>query len=76
MVEGVKNIKEVLNSSIYVEKIYSIDDTFDDFPSKNILITERELKKISQLVTPNTAWQCVKFLKKKHSEKWIYHCFG
>src|SRR5690625_3899049 len=55
VVEGVKNIKEVLNSSIYVEKSYSIDDTFDVYPSKNVLITERELKKSSQLVTPKTA---------------------
>lgn len=55
VVEGVKNIKEVLNSSICVEKIYSIDDTFNDFPSKNIAISARELNKISHLVTPNTA---------------------
>lgn len=54
VVEGIKNIKEVLNSSIQVEKIYSLDETFSHH-SQNILITERDLKKISQLVTPNTA---------------------
>lgn len=69
VVEGVKNIKEVLNSSIYVEKIYSIDDTFDDFPSKNVLITERELKKISQLVTPNTALAVCEIPQEKKIQK-------
>ncbi len=69
VVEGVKNIKEVLNSSIYVEKIYSIDDTFNDFPSKNILITERELKKISQLVTPNTALAVCEIPQEKNIQK-------
>ena len=69
VVEGVKNIKEVLNSSIYVEKIYSIDDTFDDFPSKNVLITERELKKISQLVTPNTALAVCEIPLEKNIQK-------
>lgn len=69
VVEGVKNIKEVLNSSIYIEKIYSIDDTFDDFPSKNVLITERELKKISQLVTPNTALAVCEIPPKKNIQK-------
>lgn len=69
VVEGVKNIKEVLNSSIYVEKIYSIDDTFNDFPSKNVLITERELKKISQLVTPNTALAVCEIPQEKKIQK-------
>lgn len=69
VVEGVKNIKEVLNSSIYIEKIYSIDDTFDDFPSKNVLITERELKKISQLVTPNTALAVCEIPQEKKIQK-------
>lgn len=69
VVEGVKNIKEVLNSSIYVEKIYSIDDTFDDYPSKNVLITERELKKISQLVTPNTALAVCEIPQEKNIQK-------
>lgn len=69
VVEGVKNIKEVLNSSIYVEKIYSIDDTFNDFPSKNVLITERELKKISQLVTPNTALAVCEIPQEKNIQK-------
>src|SRR5690625_7516876 len=76
VVEGVKNIKEVLNSSIYVEKIYSIDDTFDDYPSKNVLITERELKKISQLVTPNTALAvCEIPQEKKNYKNRISICF-
>src|SRR5690625_1311303 len=69
VVEGVKNIKEVLNSSIYVEKIYSIDDTFNDFTSKNILISERELKKISQLVTPNTALAVCEIPQEKNIQK-------
>jgi TrmH family RNA methyltransferase len=55
IVEGIKNIQEVLNSEIKVSKIYT---TKDIFPSKNTeisLISDAELKKISQLVHPNTA---------------------
>lgn len=55
VVEGVKIIKEVINSPIKIDKIYSTADVFE-VPSGQIeLISEQELKKISQLVQPNTA---------------------
>ncbi len=55
IVEGPKIIEEVLNSNIFVHKIYSTDDIFEKFSEKTEIITERELKKISQLVSPNTS---------------------
>lgn len=69
VVEGVKNIKEVLNSSICVEKIYTIDDIFKENSSKNIMISQRELNKISQLVTPNVALAVCEIPKEKTIKK-------
>lgn len=55
VVEGVKMINEVLNSSYKVDKIYTTKNIFNEHPVESVLINERELKKISQLVQPNTA---------------------
>lgn len=55
VVEGVKMINEVLQSSYKVDKIYTTKNIFDEHPVESVLINERELKKISQLVQPNTA---------------------
>ena len=52
--EGVKVIKELLASSFVLKQLYLVDDLFLNVPeNKRILITENELKKISQLKTPN-----------------------
>lgn len=53
-VEGIKNVQEVLKSSVKVHKIYSTEDLFDGFENLIELISEKELKKISQQVQPNT----------------------
>lgn len=54
IVEGIKTVQEVLNSSWKVEKIYTVEDIFPDARHLCEFITETELKKISQLVQPNT----------------------
>jgi TrmH family RNA methyltransferase len=55
IVEGVKNIQEVLNSEIKVSKIFTTEDIFPTQKTELSLISEKELNKISQLVQPNTA---------------------
>lgn len=55
VVEGVKNIQEVLKSQVKIEKIFSTEPAFSGLGFKEELISEKELKKISHLVTPNTA---------------------
>lgn len=55
IVEGVKIIDEALKSPLKIHKVYSIDHVFGEKNAFVELISERELKKISQLVQPNTA---------------------
>lgn len=55
IVEGVKNINELLKSSIKVEKIFTTEALWSNKPVEQILISQSELKKISQLVQPNVA---------------------
>lgn len=55
IVEGVKNIEEVLRSPIETEKIFSTESIFPEFKGQTELISENELKKISHLMTPNKA---------------------
>lgn len=55
IVEGVKNIQEVINSEILVSKIFTTEDIFHAPKTEISIISERELQKISQLVQPNTA---------------------
>lgn len=54
IVEGIKITDEVLKSKIKVHKVYSTELIFKEFESVTELITESELKKISQTVHPNT----------------------
>lgn len=53
IVEGVKIIHEALKSDLKIHKIYTTDATFYGGNVLTELISERELKKISQLVQPN-----------------------
>lgn len=55
VVEGPKIIEEVLNSNYKVLKIFATEAVFESSGVVNELISENELKKISQLVHPNTA---------------------
>lgn len=54
VVEGIKNVTEVLQSPVKVHRIYSTETLFPDFESITIIVSFAELKKISQQVTPNT----------------------
>ncbi len=55
IVEGVKIIDETLKSPLKIHKIFSTEAIFKGFESQTEIISERDLKKISQLVTPNAA---------------------
>lgn len=56
LVEGLKGIFEFLHSSFELHELYTVDTAlFDVSPKKIISVTEAELKKISQLTTPNKA---------------------
>lgn len=54
-VEGVKGITEFVNSTFELEHIYSISNDFNLKEEQITLISEVDLKRISQLKTPNTA---------------------
>ena len=52
--EGVKVVQELLNSSFYVETLFCTDDFSTDISTDKIIpISETDLKKISNLKTPN-----------------------
>ncbi len=56
IVEGVKNVGEVIKSSIKVKEIFLTEDLWPEAKGiKKTLIDEKDLKKISQLTTPNVA---------------------
>ncbi len=55
IVEGKKSIIEFLNSDLKLEKLYTTVSGFDAPEAQTEIITETELKKISQLKTPQTA---------------------
>lgn len=54
-VEGVKIIEELLKNGYAVDKIYTTELFSTNSDVNQILISDNELKKISQLVQPNTA---------------------
>lgn len=54
-VEGVKGITEFVNSSFVLQHIYTTKNDFEVDENKFTLISEADLKRISQLKTPNTA---------------------
>jgi len=52
--EGLKVVNELLNSSVVLEKLFVTNDCELKVPSeKKVILTSVELKKISQLKTPN-----------------------
>jgi len=52
--EGIKTIKELLNSSFELKELYTVEALKSDAKQEH-LITEAKLKKISSLKTPNKA---------------------
>ena len=68
--EGVKVVKELLTSSLELEQLYTTDELFTS--SKNVeitLISEKELKKISTLKTPNKVLGVFKIPKEKEIDR-------
>ncbi|WP_029035212.1 TrmH family RNA methyltransferase [Salinimicrobium terrae] len=55
IIEGRKGISELLNSSLDLHSVYTIEDIFKTSEEKTNLISEADLKKISNLHTPQTA---------------------
>lgn len=54
IVEGVKNVGEVIKSSIKVKELFLTEDLWPEEKTiKKTIIEEKELKKISYLTTPN-----------------------
>ncbi|HET7361863.1 MAG TPA: RNA methyltransferase [Salinimicrobium sp.] len=53
--EGRKTINELLNSSFELLSLYTTEPVFEAEEEKTIFLTEKELKKISRLHTPQTA---------------------
>ncbi|MFN2260475.1 MAG: TrmH family RNA methyltransferase [Psychroflexus sp.] len=65
--EGVKVIKEFLKSSIELHALYAIADIFHIEEGESHIISEKELKSISNLKTPQTALAVFKIPKSKAS---------
>jgi len=64
--EGVKVVKELLNSNFELQHLYTTDDIFDTVGRNKItLIADSELKKISALVTPNVCLALFKIKEEK-----------
>ncbi len=55
IVEGKKAISELLSSSLKLHFLYTTEDVFDAPSTKTEIISSEDLKKISQLTTPQTA---------------------
>lgn len=67
VVEGVKTINELLESHLELHALYTTE-SFNVDASKEILISETDLKRISFLTTPNTALAVFKIPEQKHIE--------
>ncbi|GAA0739745.1 RNA methyltransferase [Gaetbulibacter jejuensis] len=63
IVEGVKGIKEFLNSSIELHTLFTTETIFEAPTQQTVLVTDAELKKLSALKTPNTALAVFKIPK-------------
>ncbi|GAA3623649.1 TrmH family RNA methyltransferase [Flavivirga jejuensis] len=68
VVEGLKTIKELLQSKLTLHALYTTE-SFNIDAKEEILITEAELKRISFLTTPNKALAIFKIPKEKQIEQ-------
>ncbi|MHA7842189.1 MAG: TrmH family RNA methyltransferase [Winogradskyella sp.] len=66
-VEGVKGIKEFLNSHYKLNRLYTTKQIFEAPSTKTLEISENELKKISSLKNPNTALAIFEIPKSKNT---------
>lgn len=55
IIEGKKGIFELLNSSLELHSLFTTEDVFNASKERTNIITEADLKKISNLHTPQTA---------------------
>ena len=69
VVEGKKGVEEFLNSNVVLHQLFATVDDFECDTKKFILVTEAELKKISNLATAQTALALFEIPKPKHIEK-------
>lgn len=53
--EGKKTIYELMNSPLKLHSLYTTEQLFEAEEEKTVFLSEKELKKISQLSTPQTA---------------------
>ncbi|MCK7590207.1 RNA methyltransferase [Subsaxibacter sp. CAU 1640] len=65
VVEGKKGVDEFLNSEFELSQLFSTSDEFEVEAEKLVLISEKDLKSISNLTTPNTALALFKIPKGK-----------
>jgi len=63
IVEGLKGIREILNSQFELDSLFTTGENFETPSSKTHLINEGELKKISRLKTPQSALALFKIPK-------------
>lgn len=63
--EGIKTVKELLASELELDTIYMTADIFYAPAEKHQIITEKELKKISELTTPQTVLAVFKIPENK-----------
>ena len=68
VVEGGKSIQEFLSSDFELEELFTTEDMYQVADSKQNLISDPELKKISFLSTPNKALATFKIPEPKHIE--------
>lgn len=64
-VEGIKGISEILQSHFKLNSLFTTRDIFNSEESKTHIISEEELKKISNLKTPQTAIALFEIPKKE-----------
>lgn len=64
-VEGIKGITEFINFDVKLNHLYTTETNFDVPKDKFTLISEADLKRISQLKTPNTAVGVFQILQPK-----------
>lgn len=62
VVEGIKIVQELLNSNFKIEKIYALSSILDQF-SDAILISEKELSRITHLTSSNSVLALVEIPK-------------
>lgn len=55
LIEGKKGINELLDSKLRLHSLYTTENIFSAPKEKTFLITEADLKKVSNLTTPQTA---------------------